>query len=66
MNTRIDIKISAQYNSNTVTTTISHVSSTATDAQLLAMGEALNGLTQNTYTKTDKITTFNLDTAGGE
>lgn len=47
------------------TATISDVNPDATSSQLVQMGRLFNNLTQNTYTKTDRINTINCDTEGG-
>ena len=47
------------------TTTISDVNPDATSSQLVQMGHLFNNLTQNTYSKTDRINTINCDTEGG-
>lgn len=59
------IKIVGKKSGDSITTTISDVNPSATNAQLATLGTMLNALTTNTYEKTDRITTVNCDTEQG-
>lgn len=48
------------------TTKIGYINSAATDANLLLLSQKLIALTSNTYGKTEKVVTSNLDTEAGE
>lgn len=63
---KTDVKLYAIDNYGKATTaTVSDVNPDATSSQLVQMGHLLNNLTQNTYSKTDRINTINCDTEGG-
>lgn len=63
---KTDVKLYSTDTYGKVTTaTITDVNPDATSSQLVQMGRLFNNLTQNTYTKTDRINTINCDTEGG-
>ena len=56
------LKVIATYAGASVTTTIDDVNPAATNAQLRQLGIKFNELTNNTYEKSQKVTTVNVDT----
>lgn len=56
------LKVIATYAGASVTTTINDVNPAATNANLSQLGRKFNNLTDNTYEKSEKVTTVNVDT----
>lgn len=56
------LKVTSTYAGASVTTTINDVNPAATNAQLAQLGRKFNNLTDNTYEKSEKVTTVNVDT----
>lgn len=57
------VKLYATSEGKSVNTTFSAINPNATDAELKYAAQALNTLTENTYAKSEKITTVDLDAA---
>lgn len=57
------VKLYATRDGKSVNTTFSAINPNATDAELKSAAQALNTLTENTYAKSEKITTVELDSA---
>ena len=60
---KTNLKLSATYDGESVSTTFGYVNPNSTDQQLKTAAQALNSLTVNTYDQSDKIETTNLDNA---
>lgn len=57
------LKLYSTYGGKAVNSTFSSINPNATAAQMKAAAQALNSLTLNTYSKSEKIETTDLDTA---
>ena len=62
---RQQLKISTTAGGSNSTKTINNVNPAATNAQLATFATKLNALTTNTYQKSDRVTTVNVDTEPG-
>lgn len=63
---KVDLKIKAKDTSgNALTSTISYVNPALTNAQLSTLAHNLNGLTDNFYDSSQKVTTVNVDGESG-
>lgn len=60
------LKLYATNNGKAVNTTFSSVNPNATAAQMKSAAQALNNLTQNTYSKSEKIETTDLDSSAAK
>ena len=60
---RTDAKLHSKgLGGETITTTIGYISPNATNNEIKTFAQMLNGITNNVYDNTDKVTTVNCDT----
>ena len=60
---KIDAKLHSKgLGGETITTTIGYISPNATNTEIKTFAQMLNGITNNVYDNTDKVTTVNCDT----